>query len=115
MSKREFRLTYKMGTCRSGRQIDIPDNLMSSSVDSFLDQFALPDRIDLLCMTEFLILKNHRLDTKNNETKITEFLNIALRKELKNGSFVLALRSLGLITSIDYARFGSRMVSISHL
>lgn len=97
-------LTYFIGTCRSGLQIRIPDKL--NIIESFVDTFALQDRVDLFCMTEFHILENHRQMRAHQEAKLTDMLNDILRKQLDDETFALTLRDLGLFTSIDYARFG---------
>lgn len=109
MNQTTLKLSYRIGTFRSETSILIPDTLNSQTVGSYLEQFNIEERVDILCVTEFLMLKNLRLDIINQETQVARIINKALRTTLEEPIFAKALRDLRLVTSIDFFRFGKKL------
>ena len=109
MDNRFLNLTYRIGTFRSAAQMHIPDDITEENPTAYVKQFNLEDRVDMLCVTEFLMLKNERLDTINQEAQVVRITNGVLRSKLREVLFSRTLQDLGLVTSIDFLRFGKKL------
>jgi hypothetical protein len=109
MNNNNLKLSYRIGTFRHGTSILIPDSLNSHTVSSYLEQFNVDERVDILCVTEFLMLKNSRLDIINQEAQAALNINEHLRANLREPLFAKTLLDLGLVTSIDFLRFGKKL------
>lgn len=109
MNNNRSRLAYRIGTFRSGSSILIPDNLSIETVNWYLEQFNIQEHVDILCVTEFLMLKNSRLNILNREAQAALIINGALKAKLEDPIFAKTLLDLSLITSVDFLRFGKKL------
>ena len=55
------------------------------------------------------MLKNEHRDIINQEAQAARIINRALRATLEEPIFAKALQDLGLVTSIDFLRFGKKL------
>lgn len=104
---RSSELSYRLGTCRSGRVIEIPHSLTEELASSFIEVLPLNDQVDFFCVTEHKLLTNERSDVWVPEAELTTLVNLTFRNKLEDDvKFKFALEALGLKTSPDYVRFG---------
>lgn len=112
MSNYETVILSRIGTCRSGRKIDIPCELKPKDISEIIRSFSVDEIVDLFCMTEAFFSRYRDSLDKQSNLKVLIGINRYLRDEPIKAQMAKEFKSLNLITSPDFVRHGQKLLLV---